>query len=207
VVLDRLRAGAGEKGVQVTLSNGSSFFVPADAVLSLGLLEGMEIGEELYYALEREAAYLAAWEKALDLLARRDHSRFELSRKLRQRDFPESVVERVLGKLEGLHYVDDKRFAQLWVDSRISKKPEGRAKLLSGLSSRGVDRIVAMEAVESCFSEEDEDMALERAAEKLASKSSANARSATASLIRKGFSGSKVFRIVEKFFGSGEGLH
>jgi regulatory protein len=207
VILERLRAGAGEKGVQVTLSNGSSFFVPADAVLSLGLLEGMEIGEELYYALEREAAYLAAWEKALDLLARRDHSRFELSRKLRQRDFEENVVDRVLGKLEGLRYVDDKRFAQLWVESRISKKPEGRAKLLSGLASRGVDRSIAMEAVATCFSEAEEDEALERAAEKLVLKSSATARSAAASLMRKGFPGAKVFRIVEKFFGSGEGLH
>ncbi len=193
--------------MQVTLSNGSSFFVPADAVLSLGLLEGMEIGEELYYALEREAAYLAAWEKALDLLARRDHSRFELSRKLRQRDFEENVVERVLGKLEGLRYIDDKRFAQLWVESRISKKPEGRAKLLSGLASRGVDRSIAMEAVATCFSEAEEDEALERAAEKLVLKSSATARSAAASLMRKGFPGAKVFRIVEKFFGSGEGLH
>jgi regulatory protein len=116
-------------------------------------------------------------------------------------------VERVLGKLEALHYVDDKRFARLWVESRMSKKPEGRAKLLSGLSARGVDRTVARETVETCFSEEDEDKALERAVARLASKSSVSPRSAAASLIRKGFSGAKVFRIIEKFFGSGEGLH
>ena len=64
-----------------------------------------------------------------------------------------------------------------------------------------------MEAVETCFSEAEEDKALERAAEKLVLKSSATARSAAASLMRKGFPGAKVFRIVEKFFGSGEGLH
>lgn len=193
--------------MQVTLSDGSSFFVPVECASSMALCEGMELDEERLLELRREASWLEAWEKALDLLARREHSRFELDAKLRRREFPEDIRARVLERLTRLGYIDDRRFAGLWVESRVAKKAEGRTRLLAGLAARGIDRSVAREAVDSRFGAGEEEEAILRAVEKLGSAPSATPRSVAAALGRKGFSGTMIYRVVEKFFGSDEGLH
>ncbi|NBB91208.1 MAG: regulatory protein RecX, partial [Spirochaetes bacterium] len=52
-----------------------------------------------------------ATEKAIELLARSEHSRFLLSRKLLQREFPEGVIRDALDRLAERGYLDDRRFA------------------------------------------------------------------------------------------------
>ncbi|TNE98663.1 MAG: regulatory protein RecX, partial [Gammaproteobacteria bacterium] len=50
---------------------------------------------------------------ALRLLARREHSRLELSLKLRQRKLPSSVIDAVLDDFEHEGWLDDQRFADV----------------------------------------------------------------------------------------------
>lgn len=75
-------------------------------------------------------------QKALRLLALRDRTRAELRQRL-GRGAPEAVVERVLAWLEGLGYVDDRRFAQQWVRER--RAGSGPRKLAFELQQKGLD--------------------------------------------------------------------
>ena len=68
--------------IHIDLSDGSSFFVPA-AFFGVSLPQaGDVVSEELLLDLRVEASFLVAQDRAIKLLARRDHSAFELSRKL-----------------------------------------------------------------------------------------------------------------------------
>ncbi|HVJ31411.1 MAG TPA: regulatory protein RecX, partial [Gammaproteobacteria bacterium] len=58
---------------------------------------------------------------ALELLARREHSRRELTRKLAARGFSDDVVSPVLDKLERTGALADARFTDSFVRSRIGK--------------------------------------------------------------------------------------
>jgi regulatory protein len=207
VVLQSIRNGAEGRGVYLTISDGSSFFVPGECIFTLHLVEGMEIGEELFYAIEEQSRMLSAWTKALDLVGRREHSAFELRGKLSRRGFSDQVIHTVIARLEELHLLDDKRFSEMWVGSRMRRHPEGRVKLLAGLASKGVDRTIARTVVDTLLGPEEETAALEEAARKLFRKDGVSRKSMAASLARKGFSRSKVMRTVEKFFGPSEGLH
>ncbi|MCL7943893.1 regulatory protein RecX [Marinobacter sp. ATCH36] len=56
---------------------------------------------------------------ALRLLARREHSRLELSLKLRQRKIDSDVIERVLDDYEMEGWLDDERFSDVYARQRM----------------------------------------------------------------------------------------
>ena len=76
--------------------------------------------------------------KAVDLLARREHSRLELRDKLRQRGFDDTPIERALDVLEERGWLSDERFAEGYVRSRC-ERGEGPLRIAQALRRRGVD--------------------------------------------------------------------
>ena len=74
---------------------------------------------------------------ALELLARREHSRRELTRKLTARGFPDDVVSPVLDKLERTGALADARFTDSFVRSRIGKG-QGPQRIRAELAQRGI---------------------------------------------------------------------
>lgn len=85
-------------------------------------------------------------EAALRLLARREHSRFELSRKLSRRGWPETVVEAVVDELAEENLQSDERFAESYVRQRVAKA-YGPVRIRGELSERGIDRGQAARAL------------------------------------------------------------
>ena len=78
------------------------------------------------------------YQSAIGLLARREHSRFELINKLRKKPFSEQVdLGALCDKLEGLNYLSNVRFAEMLVRSRISRG-QGEVKIRYELRQRGV---------------------------------------------------------------------
>jgi len=63
----------------------------------------------------------SAYDKALGLLARREHSRKELKTKLRQGGYEGEEAAAALDRLGDQHYQDDDRFAEVLLRSRIAQ--------------------------------------------------------------------------------------
>ena len=76
---------------------------------------------------------------ALDLLARREHSRRELERKLAARGFPEESVATALDALEESGELAAARFTESFIRSRVAKG-QGPARIRAELAERGIDR-------------------------------------------------------------------
>ena len=89
---------------------------------------------------------------ALDLLARREHSRQELTRKLAAREFPTAVVAGVLDELERTGTLAEDRFTESFVRARVAKG-QGPARIRAELVQRGV----AHDEVERALREADVD--------------------------------------------------
>jgi regulatory protein len=130
------------------------------------LREGDEVDEALAEALAQETFTLAATEKAVQYLARREHSREELRRKLLRKEYPQAAVEGALDACERRGYLDDERFARLWTESRIRRRPDGPKKVEAALLSKGVSREIAERVVAELFTEEVIEETLRRAAQK-----------------------------------------
>lgn len=87
---------------------------------------------------------------AMDLLARREHSRGELVTKLRRRfpAFPEWIDE-VIEKLADENLQSDARMAEAFVRSRINRG-QGPRKVKAELRGRGIDDYDIELALEEC---------------------------------------------------------
>ena len=60
-------------------------------------------------------------QRAIALLARREHSSHELHRKLLAKGFPEPLIEATLQQLSAGNLLSDERFAEAYVQSRMNK--------------------------------------------------------------------------------------
>ena len=74
---------------------------------------------------------------ALDLLARREHSRLELTRKLAAREFPAEIVAATLDQLEQSGALAEARFTETFIRSRLAKG-QGPMRIRAELAQRGV---------------------------------------------------------------------
>ncbi len=79
------------------------------------------------------------YNKALDLVSRREHSCYELIQKLNKR-FPETmpIIEDVAQKLVTNNILNDERFAEMYLNSR-ARKGFGPKKIEMELNSKKID--------------------------------------------------------------------
>jgi regulatory protein len=80
--------------------------------------------------------------KAMDLLARREHSVAELRRKLLNKGYSEQAVDEQLRRLEQENLLSDQRFAEAYVNFR-SKKGFGPMRIQQELKQKGIDVALA----------------------------------------------------------------
>jgi len=94
-------------------------------------------------------AFKLIYNKALDLISRREHSRYELMQKLNKR-YPEtrSLIEEVLDKLIANNILDDERFAEMYINSR-ARKGFGPKKIEMELSSKHVESFIISSSLEA----------------------------------------------------------
>jgi regulatory protein len=74
---------------------------------------------------------------ALDLLARREHSRLELERKLSARGFPETSIDQALDALERSGALAAARFTASFIRTRVARG-QGPVRIRAELAERGV---------------------------------------------------------------------
>jgi regulatory protein len=99
-------------------------------------------------------------EKIAQLLNYRPRSSTEVRKNLEKHGYDPEVIEQVLERLGRSGLVNDRQFAQTWVDNRSEFRPRGRRLLNMELRQKGLDD----EAIESALSELDEEQLAYQAA-------------------------------------------
>lgn len=89
---------------------------------------------------------------AVRLLARREHSRAELQRKLAERGIPEELVDTVLDSLAARRLQSDERYAESLLASRIGRG-QGPVRIRRELVERGVDAAQIDAALEAAVAD------------------------------------------------------
>jgi len=89
----------------------------------------------------------AVYNKALDLLSRREHSSKEIREKLLLRFDDNIIINSVITKLEENNLINNTRFAEAYVSSR-KRKGFGPKKISFELLSKGVSESVANRVID-----------------------------------------------------------
>ncbi|NUO83240.1 regulatory protein RecX, partial [candidate division KSB1 bacterium] len=102
-----------------------------------------------------EEEYRAALAKAYRLLGLRARSEKELREALTRAKYKAEVVETVLQKCRVQHFVDDAKFAQQFVQSRLRNRPMGRERLKIELRNKGIADAIITAVLDEAFAPED----------------------------------------------------
>jgi regulatory protein len=125
-----------------------------------GLKEGSEIAEEAYEEIMKKVLPRRAKLRAMNLLKQRSYTRYALAEKLRSGGYPEQVTREALDYVESFHYIDDKRYAQDYIE--YNKERKSRAKIIRELQQKGIEDTLIQEVWEECAGEDERNLEREQ---------------------------------------------
>jgi regulatory protein len=145
-------------------------------------------------------ACLRAEKTALHLIARAEQNTVGISLKLTKRGHDSACIQTVIARLCEAGLLDDRRYARLWLGTRINQRAASPRRLFAALCSRGIDHDDAEAALKEILDDETEQLLLERYARKLQFKrkggedddSAAARRSLRYTLKSEGFSSTAI---------------
>lgn len=152
--------------VSVFLDDEFAFGLYKDTVIAHQLRKGVLLSIEQQQALLLADSFHIAKSSALNYLARRMHSVQEIRRKLKQKEFPENVIEEVIVYLGERQYLDDAVFAKMFAESRFASKKYGSQRIKMELMKRGVAKNIVENALKKVFSKIDITETIQLQAEK-----------------------------------------
>lgn len=156
--------------VSVFIDGSFAFALPAIEAVNRGLKRGVELDEAAVQELAALAEAEKAVEAAMTFVSYRPRSEREVRDRLRRREFSPPAIDYAIEKMRGWKYLDDRSFAEFWVENRVEHSPKGRRALASELRAKGVDREVVDTVLEETDLSEDV-AALELARKRLRSLS------------------------------------
>lgn len=125
-----------QQRVNVYLDGEFAFGLPV--IEAARLQKGQVLSEEDIKALQAVDALSSAFDHAVKLLSRRPYSTAEIRRNLESKQVPPAVIDEVMAKLARLDYVNDRAFAEFWVENREQFRPRGPHALRFELRQKGI---------------------------------------------------------------------
>jgi regulatory protein len=143
-------------------------FVDAEVVSRLGLRVGADYDDVMADAVAAGAARVAAYDKALECLARGARSSRDLARWLAQREHSPANITLTIQRLTELGLLNDAEFARSFARSRATARGMSRRRIQAELAKRGVARELVDAAITEVMADEsvDERAMVEGAAER-----------------------------------------
>jgi regulatory protein len=154
----------------------ANVFLNGDYAFSLqgDLDAGLRVGDFLDAAaaadLLRRDGRARAMEAALVFLTSRPRSEREVRDRLARRQFLPSEIDDCVARLKELRYLDDRAFAEFWIEQRQQHRPRGARAIATELFRKGVDREIGREVLIEATEQRDQvELALTAAQGKLRS--------------------------------------
>lgn len=182
---------------QIEIDGQPAFVLYKGELFRYHLEQDREIEECIYTEIVDEILTKRAKLRAMHLLQKMDRTKWELERKLQESGYPQVVVKRALEYVESFHYIDDKRYAAMYIQSQKTKK--GKARIKMELMRKGI----SAELIAEVFSETEDEMDTREAIRSLIEKKCSYSeemdekekRRLYGFLLRRGFSSSDILSV------------
>lgn len=182
---------------QIEIDGQPAFVLYKGELFRYHLEQNREIEECIYTEIVDEILTKRAKLRAMHLLQKMDRTKWELERKLQESGYPQVVVQRALEYVESFHYIDDKRYAVMYIQSQKTKK--GKVRIKMELMRKGI----SAELIAEVFSETEDEIDTREAIRSLIEKKCSYSeemdekekRRLYGFLLRRGFSSSDILSV------------
>jgi regulatory protein len=157
--------GADPEILRVGFSDGSLFSLRASYLperILPKILPDWEPDAEDHGQLVLASEGLRAEKYALTLIARSEQCLSGLSRKMERHGYSRNSSKLALLRLESFGFVDDRRYARLWLRSRLARGCDSPRRLLAALAGKGVPQAIAQAEIRDACPPEREAVLIER---------------------------------------------
>ena len=106
----------------IKLDNGDVFGISEDVLLTSGIASGDTIDQDRIDEVLNLEYKSKIYNSALHLLHYRTRSKYELTSRLLEKDYPLSAVKSVIEQLESMGYVNDRQFVKAFIRDSVNLK-------------------------------------------------------------------------------------
>ena len=128
------------KRVNIYLDGKFGFGIDLENYVTLGLKVESELTDEKVKEIIKKAEFQKTLEKILKFATLRPRSEREVRGWLKRKKVHESLHKDLFDRLNRLDLIDDRRFADWWVEQRNSFKPRGKKALEMELRVKGIKK-------------------------------------------------------------------
>ena len=152
LIVTELRQGVkNPERVNVFVSGKFEFSLDVAQVVDLGVRVGTVLSSEELGELKRASEFGKLYQRALEKALSRPHSERELrdylNRKVFEKKLDKKYIDEIIGRLIDRGYLNDRRFAEWYVENRFVKKGVSRRRLNMELSKKGVAKEIIDETL------------------------------------------------------------
>ncbi|MDE7267223.1 MAG: recombination regulator RecX [Lachnospiraceae bacterium] len=187
--------------VKIWIDNEAAFVLYKGELRQLDIIKGKALSEECFHHIMKELLVKRARLRCLNLLKGRDYTKYQLTVKLRQGSYPESVIENAVDYVASYGYIDDVRYAQSYI--KYAGNAKSKNQIEYDLQKKGVSKQDIKYAYMQCAEKNifvDEMDLIEKFMRKKNFQKEASTieerRKMTAFLYRKGFSWDNIRKAV-----------
>lgn len=195
--------------VRVHLDGEAAFVLYKGELRTYQIKENSQITDDTYQKIMQEVLSKRAKSRCMHLLQTRDYTRKKLSDKLKQGEYPESIIAEALEYLTSYGYLDDTRYARNYISYHIQDR--SRKKIEMDLIKKGISRTdiqnVFHELMEEGLEDNEEPLIQKLLIKKHFSTAEASLQEQQkmiSFLLRKGFSMDKIRQVFNQ---TAEGLY
>ena len=128
------------KKVIVEFYSDDSASIRYETAVNFGLRKNDELSDSDFEKILEYDELNLIKENAFRYLNLRPHSMFELRTKLRQKNYPKEIINKVIQDLSGQGYLNDESFAIKFLEEKLFRKKEGLNIIKSKLIKKGINR-------------------------------------------------------------------
>lgn len=166
MIITKIQPQKNDKRVNIYIDGEFAFGLMLETQYKYNLKEGMDIDIDFIETVLLEEEQLKAKNIALNFLTHRKRTAKEITDKLKEKGFEESIVEKTLDYLINYGLVDDKDYANSFVKDKVKLNKHGPQRIKYDLYRKGISQ----EIIEEVLMKDDEyPRALELAKKKMSS--------------------------------------
>ncbi|HOH91764.1 MAG TPA: RecX family transcriptional regulator [Anaerolineaceae bacterium] len=123
---------------RLNISLDGEYAFSLDRLTAAWLKVGRKLSPEEIVSLQEKDEQEVAFNRALRYLSYRARSEAEMRKYLSDKGFSDHVSQTVIDRLKDERLINDPRFAQDWIDNRVSFRPRSQTQLRFELRNKGL---------------------------------------------------------------------
>lgn len=134
---------------RLNISLDGEYAFSLDRMTAAWLKVGRKLNTEELNALKERDEQEVAFNRALHYLSFRARSESELLSYLSEKGFSDSISQTVMDRLKDEGLINDHRFADDWIDNRVTFRPRSQIQLQAELRRKGLQEDVIQNALQN----------------------------------------------------------